>query len=185
MSGAGDAWEQVARAADRFYADVLSRLRGGRLEGRASNIFYSALVGRAVSRQSSLERTVVTLLGYHAPEFFKPFFRDVRPLPAPFDFYGVLRGAEYYVKVVSGGDAFNKVTEEYVADCSTQYESPIILTLQGPYFEARWVGRAPWLSAPASWKLVAGPGAYARFRGIVFEAARRYRGEVWELLRGE
>lgn len=177
------AWAQVEAAVERYYSDLLSRLRRGRLEGRRPNVFFAALVGKGASRLSSLERTGVTLLGQYAPEFFKPFFSDVKPLPAPFDFYGVLRGREYYVLVVSGPDAFNRVTEEYVAEASTRYERPVILTLQGPYFAPRQVGRAEWLPAAKSWEVVAGRGAYQRFRDIVYEKGRACREEVWRLLR--
>lgn len=177
------AWAQVEEAVERYYSDLLSRLRRGRLEGRRPNVLFAALVGKGASRLSSLERTAVTLLGQYAPEFFKPFFADVEQLPAPFDFRGALRGREYHVLVVSGPDAFNRVTEDHVAEASLRYGNPVILTLQGPYFEPRRVGRAEWLPAPRSWELVAGRGAYQRFRDIVFEKGRARRDEVWRLLR--
>jgi hypothetical protein len=175
-----DPWSEVERLVDRYYADVLSRV--SRVRESRSNLLYQALVGGA-SRLSRLERTAVTILGRYAPRFFAPFFTVVRPLEPPFDFYGVLRGSEYWVKVVCGEDAFNEPTVRAVAEASTRYEKPIILTLQGRYFEPRTVGKATWLSAPASWRFVAGEGAYRRFADIVYRVAQSYRDRVWGLLK--
>jgi hypothetical protein len=179
MSSA-DPWSEVERLVDRFYADVLTRVSRVR-EGR-SNLLYQALVGGA-SKLSRLERTAVTILGRYAPRFFMPFFSVVRPLEPPFDFYGVLRGVEYWVKVVSGEDAFNDPTARAVAEASTRYGRPVILTLQGRFFEPRTVGRAVWYSAPASWRFVAGEGAYRRFTEVVYRVAQAYRDRVWGLLK--
>jgi hypothetical protein len=164
----------------QYYADVLSRV--GRVRESRSNLLYQALVGGA-SRLSRLERIAVTILGRYAPRFFTPFFTVIRPLEPPFDFYGVLRGSEYWVKVVCGEGAFNDPTARVVAEASGRYPKPVILTLQGRFFEPRTVGRAVWYSAPASWKLVAGEGAYRRFTEVVYRVASKYRDRVWGLLK--
>jgi hypothetical protein len=175
-----DPWEEVERLVDQFYSEVLSRA-GRASEGR-SNLLYQALVGDA-SKLSRLERLTVTILGRYAPRFFAVFFESVSPLEPPFDFYGVLRGSEYWVKAVSGDEAFNNHTARAVADASERYPKPVILTLQGGYFEPRAVGRAVWYSAPASWRFVAGEGAYRRFRDVVYETASACRSRLWEELK--
>jgi hypothetical protein len=175
-----DPWEEVERLVDQYYADVLARV--SRVRSGRSNLLYQALVGGA-SRLSRLERVAVTILGRYAPRFFTPFFAVVRPLEPPFDFYGVLRGVEYWAKVVSGEEAFNEPTARVVAGASERYPRPVILTLQGRFFEPRVVGRAVWHSAPASWRLVAGEGAYRRFVDIVHRVASKYRDRVWGLLK--
>jgi hypothetical protein len=87
------------------------------------------------------------------------------------------------VKVVSGDKAFNSSVRARVAEASAAYSNPVILTLQGRYFRPVRVGKALWLSAPASWRFVTGDAeAYRRFAQIVFSVARRYRDRVWRLI---
>ena len=142
------------------------------------NLLFLALAGRAGAVNARAERICDTLLGNYAPEFFKPFFAAVKPLPKPFDFTGLLRGKEYTVKVVSGEKAFNSSVRKTVEEASFRYVNPVILTVQGGYFEARTVGKAVWYSAPASWKMVAGAGSYNTFKRIVFEEAKTVRESV-------
>jgi len=175
-----DAWMKVEELVDRFYSEVLSR--AGRTKNRKSNLLYQALIGDA-SKLSRLERSLVTLLGDYSPRFFALFFESVSPLEPPFDFYGVLRGSEYCVKAVSGDDAFNDPTAKAVAEASERYPRPVILTLQGKYFTPKRVGKAVWYPASASWKIVAGQGAYRRFRDVVYKVAFRYRNKVWVALK--
>jgi len=175
-----DAWMKVEELVDRFYSEVLSRA-GRASEGR-SNLLYQALIGDA-SKLSRLERLTVTILGRYAPRFFALFFESVSPLEPPFDFYGVLRGSEYWVKAVSGVDAFNEPTAKAVAEASERYPKPVILTLQGKYFTPKRVGKAVWYPASASWKIVAGRGAYRRFRNVVYKVAFSYRNRVWKELK--
>ena len=175
-----DAWMKVEELVDRFYSEVLSRV--GRTKNRKSNLLYQALIGDA-SKLSRLERSLVTLLGDYSPRFFALFFESVSPLEPPFDFYGVLRGSEYWVKAVSGVDAFNEPTAKAVAEASERYPKPVILTLQGKYFTPKRVGKAVWYPASASWKIVAGRGAYRRFRNVVYKVAFSYRNRVWKELK--
>jgi len=180
-----DKWVEVGRLVDEFYSRLVSSLSKESLRSRRSNLFYTALVGGAY-QLSRLERSLVTMLGNYAPKFFTIFFEDVKELPPPFDFSGVIWGRKYWVKVVSGDEAFNKPTRDHVASESELYDNPIILTLQGEYFESVEVGRAVWLSAPSSWKFVTGEsGAYKKFRDIVYAVAMKYRNKVWEVLKQE
>jgi len=121
-----------------------------------------------------------------APEFFRPFFQGAEDAPEPFDFRGTLRGRLYVVKVVTGPRAFNSTLRRRVEEASYDLPAavePVVLTLQGPYFEPEEVGRAVWLSAPSSWKLVTGEsGAYRAFRDVVFEEARRWRERAFSLV---
>jgi hypothetical protein len=175
-----DAWAEVEELVSRFYMDVLSRV--GRTKNRKSNLLYQALIGDA-SKLSRLERSLVTLLGDYSPRFFAVFFESASPLNPPFDFYGVLRGSEYWVKAASGDDAFNDPTAKAVAEASERYPRPVILTLQGKYFTPKRVGKAVWYPASASWKIVAGQGAYRRFRDVVYRVAFSYRNKVWRALK--
>jgi len=142
------------------------------------NLLFLALAGWAGAVNARAERICDTILGDFAPELFKPFFAAVRTVAKPFDFTGLLRGEEYTVKVVSGKRAFNSSVRRAVEEASHRCIRPVILTVQGDYFEPRQVGKAVWYSAPASWKMVAGNGAYRKFRGIVFEEARAFRKSV-------
>jgi len=176
-------WREVVRAAvRRVYGDALRSLDGADLE-EEENLFFRALVGKYGNAYARLERTLVTLAGNRAHEFFRPFFSDVRDLEKPFDFEGELRGRVYQVKVVVGPKAFNSSVRRTVEEASLRYGNPVILTLQGGYFVPERVGRALWLSAPASWRMVTGePGAYRAFRDLVFEEARNWRNRANTLI---
>lgn len=169
-----EAWIRV-REVIRTCFERVDRALTERALAEPPNILFLALAGRTGAINARAERICDTILGTFAPELFKPFFDDVRPLPKPFDFSGLLRGREYSVKVVSGEKAFNSSVRRTVAEASLNYVNPIILTVQGDYFEARTIGKAVWHSAPASWRMVAGPKAYAKFKDIVFEEARPFR----------
>jgi len=142
------------------------------------NLLFLALAGRAGAVNARAERICDTILGDFAPDLFKPFFAAVKPVPKPFDFSGLLRGEEHTVKVVSGKRAFNSSVRRAVEEASLRHIRPVILTVQGDYFEPRQVGKATWYSAPASWRMVAGEGGYRTFRDIVFEEARAFRDSV-------
>jgi len=175
--GEEGAWARVREVVRKCFERVDRALTEDALS-EPPNILFLALAGRVGAVNARAERICDTILGSYAPDFFKPFFEHVQPLTKPFDFSGLLRGREYSVKVVSGERAFNSAVRRAVADASASYRSPVILTVQGGYFEAKRVGRAVWYSAPASWRMVAGEGAYRRFRDIVFEEARRYRDSI-------
>jgi hypothetical protein len=180
-----DKWRVVEELVDEFYRRLVSELKSegvSELRARRSNVFYEALVGRRVAQQSRLERVTVTLLGEHAPRFFRVFFEKTTTLPPPFDFYGVLDGREYWVKVVSGSNALNSTERELVRRESEKYGNPVILTLQGEFFKPRIIGKTTWYPAQLSWKLVAGEGAYRAFIDTVYKVAGKYRDEVWKLL---
>jgi hypothetical protein len=142
------------------------------------NIIFLALAGWAGAVNARAERICDTILGDYAPDFFKPFFTAVRPAPDPFDFTGLLRGEEYTVKVVSGKRAFNSKTRKAVEEASLEARRPVVLTVQGDFFPTRKLGEAAWYSAPASWKMVAGNGAYRVFRDIVFGEAQQFRDSI-------
>jgi hypothetical protein len=175
-------WVLVEKTVEVFYQDVLKRLRARSTLERKTNIFLHAIAGRA-SNISKLERTIVTMLGDYAPRIFRIFFDDTKDLDPPFDFHGWLRDRELWVKVVSSGEAFNKVVREYVEHESYKYREPVILTLQGDYFDPVRVGRAIWYSPQTSWYIVAGEGSYKRFRDIVYKTASKYRDEIWSFLK--
>jgi len=171
------AWKQV-RALVRECFDKVDKALSERALSEPPNLLFLALAGKAGAVNARAERITDTLLGSYAPGFFKPFFAAVKPLPKPFDFTGLLRGKEYTVKCVSGKRAFNSSVRRTVEEASLRYVNPIVLTVQGGYFEARTVGKAVWYSAPESWRIVAGPGAYDLFKQIVFEEAKYYRESI-------
>jgi len=174
-------WFEIKKLVNEFYMDVLRSLSMDRLKNMNSNIFYSALVGKA-SQQSRLERTIVTKLGSYAPRFFMVWFKNASMLDPPFDFKGEIHGRTLYVKVVSSDKTFNSVEKKEVESQSNSYPDPVILTLQGSYFKPIRIGKAMWLSAPSSWKIVGGTGAYTIFIRIVSQEANKYREEIWRLL---
>jgi len=148
---------------------------------KEENLFTRALMGREGNVYARLERTLVTILGSYAPRFFEAFFTAVNRLTPPFDFEGELRGKVYQVKVVTGPRAFNSTLRDRVGVESLKYPNPIILTLQGEYFERQMIDRAVWMCSYDSWEFVTGePYAYSTFRDIVYDVAREYR----ERLRG-
>jgi hypothetical protein len=179
---AGDPWEEVRKVVRQALADVESRLSAGKLLVPPS-VFVRALFGSVGVVNARAERICTTVVGEHAPRFFQPFFAGARPADEPFDFSGYLRGRRMTVKVVSGSRAFNTKMRRAVEEASYSFENPYILTVQGGYFQPRQVGAAVWLSAPASWKLVAGEGAYRRFLDIVYEEAKPYRARLVALLK--
>ena len=178
----GDKWVLVEKIVESFYKDIVKRLKARSTLERKTNIFLHAVVGRA-SNISKLERTIVTVLGDYAPMIFRVFFEDTKNLDPPFDFHGWLRDRELWVKVVSSDEAFNKAVRELVEHESYKYREPVILTLQGDYFDTRKIGRAVWYSPQTSWYIVAGEGSYKRFRDIVYNVASRYRDEIWSLMK--
>ena len=175
-----DPWKTVEEVVNTVYKRTIEKI--GERKNDYSNIFFSALIGRA-SIHSRIERSLVTLLGEYAPLFFKPFFANTRSLPPPFDFEGEINGFTYQVKVVSGDKAFNSAVRDRVARASFKYYKPIILTIQGEFFEPQLVGRAIWYSAPHSWWMIGGEGSYKRFINIVYNNALKYRDIVWSLIK--
>jgi len=175
---------RIRELVDSIYRDAFRSLGEDDL-AEEENLLFRAVAGRYGNAYARLERTLVTLTGNRAPLFFRVLFDDADDLAKPFDFEGLLRGREYQVKVVVGPRAFNSTLRRSVEEESARYENPLILTLQGGYFKPQEVGRARWLSAPASWRLVTGePGAYRAFRDIVFEAARAWAPRAYALVGG-
>jgi hypothetical protein len=172
-------WARVRALVAEYYDEVVERASREALE-EPPNALLLFLAGRRTAVNAKLERIADTLLGSYAWRIFACFFEAVEPVAKPFDFRGLLRGRPYTVKAVSGERAFNTATRARVEDASLSLENPVVLTLQGPYFEAREVGRALWLSAPASWRLLAGPGGYKRFLAVAREEAKARRALVVE-----
>jgi len=182
----GDWLPAVEAAIDRLVGRVVEQLErdAGSLRG-VENYFFLALMGRRVNAYARLERILVTVLGSGAPILFLPFFAHTRELPKPFDFEGLLRRnmREYSVKVVLSDQAFNSTLQRRVAEAADAHANPVVLTVQGDYFPPRDLGRAKWLCAHDSWRLVTGErDAYRRVRDAIFRVCSRYRSRVYAIL---
>ena len=182
----GDWVQAVEATIDRLVGGVVEQLErdAGSLRG-VENYFFLALVGRRVNRYAKLERILVTSLGSRSCEFFTPFFLHVEKVPKPFDFTGLLKRSmeAYTVKAVLSDQAFNSTMQNRVAEAANAHANPVVLTVQGDYFPPRDLGRAKWLCAHDSWRLVTGEReAYRRVRDAIFRVCSRYRSRVYAIL---
>ncbi|MCI4409391.1 MAG: hypothetical protein JHC26_09880 [Thermofilum sp.] len=186
-NGKTDKWELLKRLIECFYEHFFNDVTVEDLDEKASNIFLKYLIGN--ERLSRLGSLLVTRLGdskeqCNAPAMIRIFFDNVHNLQPPFDFEGILYGKSYQVKVVAGENTFNASSRRDTIDASRSYNNPIILTLQGRYFKPKHLTeKLVWLSAPSTWKLIAGQGGYKRFQDIVYQVASSYRERAWQLIK--
>ncbi|MEM1522541.1 MAG: hypothetical protein QXU69_05915 [Thermofilaceae archaeon] len=176
----------VESVIDKLMGDAVLQIeRNAGMLKSVENYFFLALVGSKVNRYAKLERILVTMLGSRGTQFFLPFFLQVRKLPKPFDFEGLLKRnmKEYAVKVVLSDQAFNSTMQKRVAEAAGAYVNPIILTVQGDYFQPRDLGAARWLCAHDSWAFVTGErDAYQKVKDLIFAVGRRYRQRVFNII---
>ena len=187
MNNETDKWELLRKTIQCFYEGFFNDLSVEDLDEKPSNIFLKYLVGN--ERVSRLGLLLVTRLGdsrekCNAPAMIRIFFENTRDLQPPFDFEGLLHGKMYQVKVVAGDNTFNASSRRDTIEASRSYSNPIILTLQGRYFKPKQLtDRLVWLSAPSTWKLIAGQGGYSRFQDILYQVAKSYRDRAWQLIK--
>jgi len=87
------------------------------------------------------------------------------------------------VKAVLSDQAFNSTMESRLAELANALANPVVLGVQGVYFPPRDLGRAKWLCAHDSWRLVTGErDAYRRVRDAIFRVCSRYRSRVYAIL---
>jgi hypothetical protein len=182
-----DRWELLRKTIQCFYDHFFSSVTVDALDEKASNIFLKYLIGN--DRVTRLGLLLVTRLGdskeqCNAPAMLRIFFDKTRDLQPPFDFEGFLYGKIYQVKVVAGDNTFNASSRRDTIEASRSYSNPIILTLQGRYFKPKQLtDKLVWLSAPSTWKLIAGQGGYSRFQDILYQVAKSYRDKAWLLVK--
>jgi hypothetical protein len=180
-------WELLRSRIECFYEHFFSTVTVEDLDAKPSNIFLKYLIGN--ERVNRFGLLLVTRLGdsreqCNAPAMIRIFFDGTRDLQPPFDFEGYLYGRKYQVKVVAGENTFNAPSRRDVIEASRAYVNPIILTLQGRYFKPkRLTEKLVWLSAPSTWKLIAGQGGYRRFQDVLYHVATGYRDRAWQLIK--
>ena len=182
-----DRWVLLENKIRCFYEHFFNDITVEDLDEKASNIFLKYLIGN--DRVSRLGLLLVTRLGdskeqCNAPAMIRIFFENTGELQPPFDFEGYLYGKKYQVKVVAGDNTFNASSRRDTIEASRAYSNPIILTLQGRYFKPKHLtDKLVWLSAPSTWKLIAGQGGYKRFKDVLYHVASSYRDRAWQLIK--
>ncbi|MCI4408420.1 MAG: hypothetical protein JHC26_04965 [Thermofilum sp.] len=182
-----DKWELLKNTIECFYEHFFENVTVEDLDEKASNIFLKYVIGN--DRVSRFGLLLVTRLGdskeqCNAPAMIRIFFDNVHNLQPPFDFEGTIYGKTYQVKVVAGENTFNASSRKDTIEASRSYSNPIILTLQGRYFKPKHLTeKLVWLSAPSTWKLIAGQGGYTRFQDVLYQVASRYRERAWQLIK--
>ena len=174
-----DAWVEVENVLRDIFKRVVSEVLHSDL-GKPS-LFVNALLGKISLVNSKAERLVTTLIGEQSVNIVKPFFIIEKTLDPPFHFQGRLKHSPhrlYAVKIVSSPRAFNSTMRRAVIDAAENYDNPVILTLQGVFNNGHttMVGKAKWYDAVATWALLANDKyGYARFKKLVYDAAKPYR----------
>lgn len=181
-----DQWEVVRKRVRDFFSRVTSELerysRYGKI-GAPVNLFFYSLGGRKPAVLSRFERIVVTILGEYCPLFLEPFTLHYVRAEPPWSAYVRLKGGwEGYVRVVPAHNSINSVLKKEIVRKFSETRRPArVLTIQGDDFETRELAVGLlWYGPTDTWRMFTGdPAGYQRFRDIVFEVGREYRGRFW------